>query len=199
MNEQLGITGKWTHKLTGVSINVRDSIIDGDKMIIISDKGQIDMEYFSQYYIQTSDEIYNEQGQVIDNKPVDISEVYNNNQETYYTVVNNDVKTNDFNNETLNTNNVIKQESTPIIESKPITNNFDLIDKLFKKRNYQPVIKIDIQSSDFPLNELKMLMDIYDVGSADITNYLLKEYINQDTICDSVLNYVEKKLIKFSE
>jgi hypothetical protein len=199
MNEQLGITGKWTHKLTGVSINVRDSIIDGDKMIIISDKGQIDMEYFSQYYIQTSDEIYNEQGQVIDNKPVDISEVYNNNQETYYPVVNNDIKTNDFNNEILNTNNVIKQESTPIIESKPITNNFDLIDKLFKKRNYQPVIKIDIQSSDFPLNELKMLMDIYDVGSADIANYLLKEYINQDTICNSVLNYVEKKLIKFSE
>jgi hypothetical protein len=199
MNEQLGITGKWTHKLTGVSINVRDSIIDGDKMIIISDKGQIDMEYFSQYYIQTSDEIYNEQGQVIDNKPVDISEVYNNNQETYYPVVNNDIKTNDFNNEILNTNNVIKQESTPIIESKPITNNFDLIDKLFKKRNYQPVIKIDIQSSDFPLNELKMLMDIYDVGSADIANYLLKEYMNQDTICDSVLNYVEKKLIKFSE
>lgn len=198
MNEQLGITGKWTHKLTGVSINVRDSIIDGDKMIIISDKGQIDMEYFSQYYIQTSDELYNEQGQVIDNKPVDISEIYNN-QETYYPVINNDIKTNDFNNETLNTNNVIKQESTPIIESKPITNNFDLINKLFKKRNYQPVITIDIQSSDFPLNELKMLMDIYDVDSTDIANYLLKEYINQDTICNSVLNYVDKKLIKFSE
>lgn len=198
MNEQLGITGKWTHKLTGVSINVRDSIIDGDRMIIISDKGQIDMEEFSQYYIQTSDELYNEQGQVIDNKPVDISEIYNN-QETYYPVVNNDIKTNDFNNETLNTTNVIKQESTPIIESKPVTNNFDLIDKLFKKRNYQPVITIDIQSSDFPLNELKMLMDIYDVDSTDIANYLLKEYINQDTICDSVLNYVKKKLIKFSE
>ena len=41
-----------------------------------------------------------------------------------------------------------------------------------------------------------MLMDIYDVDSVDIANYLLKEYINQDNISESILNYVNKK---FSE
>ena len=53
-----GITGKWTNKLTGEVINVRDSIIDGDDMIIISDKGNLSMLDFSQNYIQISDEVY---------------------------------------------------------------------------------------------------------------------------------------------
>lgn len=199
MNEQLGISGKWTNKVTGQTINVRDSIIDGDRMIIISDQGQIDMTEFSQYYIQTSDEIYDEGGRVIDKQPVSFSEIKQPNQNDMYTH-NFDLNkpiSDDLGNITVST------ETYPIVSggSSKTSNygNFELIDKLFKRKNYNPVIKIDIQSSDFPLNELKMLMDIYDVDSSDIANYLLKEYINQDTICDSVLNYVEKKLIKFSE
>jgi hypothetical protein len=199
MNEQLGISGKWTNKVTGQTINVRDSIIDGDRMIIISDQGQIDMTEFSQYYIQTSDEIYDEGGRVIDKQPVSFSEIKQPNQNDMYTH-NFDLNkpiSDDLGNITVST------ETHQIVSggSSKTANygNFELIDKLFKRKNYNPVIKIDIQSSDFPLNELKMLMDIYDVDSSDIANYLLKEYINQDTICDSVLNYVEKKLIKFSE
>ena len=199
MNEQLGISGKWTNKVTGQTINVRDSIIDGDRMIIISDQGQIDMTEFSQYYIQTSDEIYDEGGKVIDKQPVSFSEIKQPSQNDMY-MHNFDLNkpiSDDLGNITAST------ETYQIVSggSSKTANygNFELIDKLFKRKNYNPVIKVDIQSSDFPLNELKMLMDIYDVDSTDIANYLLKEYINQDTICDSVLNYVEKKLIKFSE
>ena len=198
MNEQLGISGKWTNKLTGQTINVRDSIIDGDRMIIISDQGQIDMMEFSQYYIQTSDEIYDESGKVIDKQPVSFSEIKQPTQ-TYntYNFDLNKPMSNDLGNITVfrDTEQIGSNTSTKSVNY----GNYELIDKLFKRKNYNPVIKIDIQSTDFPLNELKMLMDIYDVDSADISNYLLKEYINQDTICESVLNYVEKKLIKFSE
>ena len=35
------ISGKWVNKLTGQVINVRDSFMDGDNLIIMSDKGQI--------------------------------------------------------------------------------------------------------------------------------------------------------------
>ena len=193
MNEQLGISGKWTNKLTGQTINVRDSIIDGDRMIIISDQGQIDMMEFSQYYIQTSDEIYDESGKVIDKQPVSFSEIKQPTQ-TYntYNFDLNKPMSNDLGNITVfrDTEQIGSNTSTKSVNY----GNYELIDKLFKRKNYNPVIKIDIQSTDFPLNELKMLMDIYDVDSADISNYLLKEYINQDTICESVLNYVEKKL-----
>lgn len=191
MNEQLGISGKWMDKRTGQIINVRDSIIDGDTMIIISDHGQIDMTEFSQFYIQTSDEIYNEQGQIIDNKPANISEIYNN--ESYYPSVNNIEKTNVNNNEILHKSDII------IPDSKPIINNFDLIDKLFKKRIYQPVIKIDIDKTGCPINELKMLMDIYDIQYSDISKYLVYEYIKPEYIQAAVEDFVEQLLNKNSD
>lgn len=183
------ISGKWTHKLTGNVINVRDSVIDGDNMIIISDQGQIDMNDFSQYYIQTSDEIYDESGKVIDKKPVKFEEIKYQNQPAYQ-----------YSNAFIN-NEYIKEKVSndkDIVVSSPVKEelkgNFDLIDKLFKKKNYKPIISINIDSNNFPINELKMLMDIYDVDSVDIANYLLKEYINQDSIRESVLNYVNKKI-----
>lgn len=191
MNEQLGISGKWMDKRTGQIINVRDSIIDGDTMIIISDHGQIDMTEFSQFYIQTSDEIYNEQGQIIDNKPANISEIYNT--ESYYPSVNNIEKTNVNNNEILHKSDII------IPDSKPIINNFDLIDKLFKKRIYQPVIKIDIDKTGCPINELKMLMDIYDIQYSDISKYLVYEYIKPEYIQAAVEDFVEQLLNKNSD
>ena len=190
MNEQMGISGKWMDKRTGQLIHVRDSVIDGDTMVIISDHGQIDMTEFSQFYIQTSDEIYNEQGQIIDNKPANISEIYNT--ESYYPSVNNTEKTN-INNEILNQPDII------IPESKPIINNFDLIDKLFKKRIYQPVIKIDIDKTGCPINELKMLMDIYDIQVSDISKYLVYEYIKPEYIQAAVEDFVEQLFSKNSD
>lgn len=188
------ISGKWTHKLTGNVINVRDSVIDGDNMIIISDQGQIDMNDFSQYYIQTSDEIYDESGKVIDKKPVKFEEIKYQNQPAYQ------YSKYDYSNAFIN-NEYIKEKVSndkDIVVSSPVKEelkgNFDLIDKLFKKKNYKPIISINIDSNNFPINELKMLMDIYDVDSVDIANYLLKEYINQDSIRESVLNYVNKKI-----
>lgn len=190
MNEQLGISGKWMDKRTGQIINVRDSIIDGDMMIVISDHGQIDMTEFSQFYIQTSDEIYNEQGQIIDNKPANVSEIYNT--ESYYPSVNN-IETTNFNNE------VLPQPNTIVSDSKPVINNFDLIDKLFKKKNYEPVIKIDIDKNGCPINELKMLMDIYDIQVSDISKYLVYEYIKPEYIQAAVGDFIEQLLNKNSD
>lgn len=194
MNEQMGISGKWMDKRTGQIIHVRDSIIDGDMMIVISDHGQIDMTEFSQFYIQTSDEIYNEQGQIIDNKPANVSEIYNT--ESYYPSVNN-VETTNFNNEILNKPDIITDIIIP--ESKPTINNFDLIDKLFKKKNYEPVIKIDIDKNGCPINELKMLMDIYDIQVSDISKYLVYEYIKPEYIQAAVSDFIEQLLNKNSD
>ena len=73
-NGSMGISGIWMNKRTGQKVNVRQSIQDGDNMIIITDKGQISMEVFSRDYIQASDEIYDESGKVIDNQPMEMDE-----------------------------------------------------------------------------------------------------------------------------
>lgn len=199
MEGQLGISGKWTHKITGASINVRDSIIDGDQMIIISDRGQIDMNEFSQFYIQTSDEIYDESGQVIDTKPVDKNELY------YFNNSNNSLPQIETQNtpvlETKNSHQPsqeinIKQNSG---EEKSAINHFDLIDKLFKKKNYQPVISINIDKNGCPINELQMIKDIYDISESDISKYFIYEYIKPECINEAVNAFVRQWFSENSE
>ena len=65
MNDMMQIQGEWMNKNTGQKIRVRNSIIDGDQMIIITNMGQISMEEFSRNYIQASDEVYDDEGNVI--------------------------------------------------------------------------------------------------------------------------------------
>ena len=57
----MGLTGKWMNKRTGKAVNIRQTIQDGDNMIIISDQGQIPMEVFSRDYVQVSDDIRSEE------------------------------------------------------------------------------------------------------------------------------------------
>ena len=66
----IGISGRWLNKRTGQTINIRNSVMDGDNMIIITDKGQISMTEFSRDYIQASDDIYDETGKVIGHEEV---------------------------------------------------------------------------------------------------------------------------------
>ena len=56
----MGLTGKWMNKRTGKAVNIRQTIQDGDNMIIISDQGQIPMGVFSRDYVQVSDDIYDD-------------------------------------------------------------------------------------------------------------------------------------------
>ena len=75
MDESLQISGAWMNKYTGDIVRVHNNIIDGDQMILITDKGQINMNEFSDNYIQASEDIYNDQGQIIDHAPVAIDEI----------------------------------------------------------------------------------------------------------------------------
>ena len=172
------ISGKWINRKTGEVINVRDSFIEGDNnMVLMTDKGQMSMETFTKYYIQASDEMYDANGKVIDNKPVEISEVAN---------VETDLVADPivFNNPSLN---------TPIGGSAPKKqiNNFELIDKIFKKSNWEPNIEIDIKSGeDFPTKELNMLIDYFDVKIEDISEYIGNYVINQDLLREKISNYL---------
>ena len=61
--------GKYVHRNTGKSIYVRDSVQDGESLLVITDQGQLTMKEFSEYlqvedgediYIPTVNDLYGE-------------------------------------------------------------------------------------------------------------------------------------------
>ena len=156
-NNGMGITGTWMNKRTGQKVNVRQSVQDGDNMIIITDRGQISMDVFSRDYIQASDEIYDESGKVIDNKPMEMDEdlgaimdYENNNTET-----------------TL-------YAPAPVVSF--------------------PEVKVDIQWNDFPEAQINTLVNFLDVKVADISNYIINNYVNSQALSESIDKILKDKL-----
>lgn len=171
-NNGMGISGTWMNKRTGQKVNVRQSVQDGDNMIIITDRGQISMDVFSRDYIQASDEIYDENGKVIDNKPMEMDEdlgaimdYENNNTET------------------------------TLYEPAPVVNpNDQIIKKVFDKLTSFPEVKVDIKWDDFPEAQINTLVNFLDVKVADISNYIINNYVNSQALSESIDKILKDKL-----
>ena len=171
-NNGMDITGTWMNKRTGQKVNVRQSVQDGNNMIIITDRGQISMDVFSRDYIQASDEIYDESGKVIDNKPMEMDEdlgaimdYENNNTET------------------------------TLYEPAPVVNpNDQIIKKVFDKLTSFPKVKVDVQWDDFPEAQINTLVNFLDVKVADISNYIINNYVNSQALSESIDKILKDKL-----
>ena len=172
------ISGKWINRNTGAVINVRDSFIDDSQnMFLMTDKGQISMEEFTKYYIQASDEIYDESGRVIDNKPAQVDEV-------------SVAPTGD----TLVADPIFPTLSTGEVHTAKPINNFELIDKIFKKNESKPTIDLKINWANFPKKELSMLVEYFDVKNEDIASYIGQYLINSDLLNDSLTQWLNTNL-----
>ena len=174
------ISGKWINRKTGDVINVRDSFIDdSNNMILMTDKGQMTMNEFSKYYIQASDEIYDQSGKVIENKPVQTDEIKFSNEEMPLEADN------------IYSNNVL---SKPLNNTETKTeknlNNFDLIDKIFKKIESKPKADLKIEWADFPEKELSMLVNYFDVTIDDIATYIGKYLINENLLKEALSDFL---------
>jgi hypothetical protein len=184
------ISGKWMNKFTGEIINVRDMVIDGDQMIIISNNGTLNMEEFSSNYIQSSDEVYDINGNVLSSTPVSFEEINQNKPKVgNVKLFNDDIQANkesDF----ILTNNVQNQ----IENINNTSENYKLIDKLFNKTNFIPEININIKSDNFPKEQLKMLIDIYDISEEEISDYIRNKYIMTKDINESISKFIKKEL-----
>lgn len=173
------ISGKWINKNNGNVINVRDSFIDDSQnMFLLTDKGQISMDEFTKYYIQASDEVYDLEGHVVDTKPVDTTEVSVAASE-----------------DTLVADPIfpgIMQGSSIQIQKQ--INNFELIDKIFKKNESKPTIDLKINWADFPKKELSMLIEYFDVKNEDIASYISEYLVNSDLLEASLTEWLDKNL-----
>lgn len=182
------ISGKWINKNDGSIISIRNTVMDGDNIILITDKGELDMNSFSKNYIQVSDETYDNNGNVVStNDKFDISEITPNYNET---------SVNTFDNETFNkltkgiaTTYQQNANSSIHIETTNNSDNFKLIDKVFSKVKHEPSINIDISWIDFPNDKVQMLMDTFDVDKNEISEYIYNKYLNKDIIIKSLSKY----------
>lgn len=169
-NDGMGIKGQWINKHTGQTIMVRNAIQDGNNMIIISDQGQIPMDVFSRDYIQGSNEIYNEQGQVIGQEQFTGQDIVPNAPEYNYQQY---------------------ADSPQIPQEDP---NEKMIKKFFDKLDSSPEAEINIKWDNFPEAQLKTLTDFLDIDLDSISKYILKNYLNEEILTKSVSKMLEERL-----
>lgn len=187
------VTGKWTNRRTGQTVLVRDCImVDEGMAIMLSDGSSINMEEFSRDYFQMSDEEYDMNGNVSQNAspsaPGAVSgRVINPSSNSKPTTQPIPVET--FESEYVaedmfapKQQNFYEDVNINSVSTPQKSTNYDLIDKLFTNKN--PNIKLDfaIQSENFPVNELKMLIDVFGVDVSEISKYIVNKYLSMDEI-----------------
>ena len=177
------VQGKWINKRTGQVITVRDSVIEGDNMVVMTDIGQIDMETFSRDYIQQSDEVYD--APQTQNAPGTSMQEIADEDPTIFTGGLNPLEV---------PLDQIPQSTVTVHEKQVTIGHYDMIDKIFVKNETEPKIKFEIEWTDFPAKELQMLVDYFDVSIDDISKYISKKFVNQQAIVDSLTSFVNKRV-----
>ena len=172
----MGLTGKWMNKRTGKAVNIRQTIQDGDNMIIISDQGQIPMEVFSRDYVQVSDDIYDDSGKVVGHEEATNSDIGAIEEyEKMYGV------------------DPLVPQATPTVA--PI-NNEQIIKKVFDKLTSVPKIEVDVKWDDFPEAQINTLVEFLDVKFEDISAYIIKKYVNVEALALELTDILKEKLHK---
>lgn len=188
------VKGIWIDKRNGRKINVNDCIIDGDNMVITSSIGLIPVNIFSDYFIRMSDEQYNTNTYgILPETPTDkINEAINVGIDPDMKVEQNDTyKTVNTNTNENNQNSPNKEYTT--IENSSI-NNYALIDKVFKKMDSKAEIEFTIDTTNWPLSELKMLINIFDVTVKDIATYIIENHTDKTALINEFTKFLENKL-----
>ena len=180
------LQGKWLDKRSGKIIIVDDMIMDGEDMLIKTSIGIIRGDIFTNNYIKMSEEDYGSTGVTAE---VDEKNILN----TINQQLDPDMKIERVENPISMT-----QTPTPSQTSSPNTyniNNESLIDKVFKKKSPDIKMTFNIQCNNLPIAELKMLSDMLDVSVDDITNYIIKHYINDYIKSESIFNKCKEYII----
>lgn len=193
-------TGKWLDRRSGKEIFVRDVIMDGDTMCIMSSIGQIDPNVFQQYYVKVSEEEYSASNikpqvsgqQLLNeiNKGLDESErittVTHTNNITLDTPIGNNGKP--------VTTQATQNKKETIKQTKQSINNETLIKKVFDKHTTEPLVDFNVNLDDWPIEQLKMLITVLDVSVDEISTYIIKNYLSEETLITEFSNYLKTSL-----
>ena len=194
MTEDFNISGKWMNRMTGDVVTVRNTIIDGDDMIIIcADGRQMKMTEF-QNYIQMSDD--DKSG----DDTMSLGNIRNLESERRVVVGRNNVQNNTPQNNTAfydDIEEVIERPKNSVVQkpkAKEISESEKLLNKLFEKIELNIDVHVDLKCDNFPVKELNMLQMIYDVTIDDISSYIIKNVINDEVFRSAVSSYIKERL-----
>ena len=183
MDESLQISGTWMNKYTGDIVRVHNNIIDGDQMILITDKGQITMNEFSDNYIQASEDIYNDQGQIIDHAPVAIDEIK---------ISQPSILDMPIGMTTSNYTQVIKENNTEKNKQTEEPESFKILDKFFNKiDSKENLITIDIDFNILPKEKLETIVDYMDISVEELSQYIAKKIVNTENLPNIIFNKLQ--------
>lgn len=189
MDGGFSITGNWMNKNNGQVIFVKDSVIDGDNMLIITNRGTIDMNTFSNDYIQVSEDVYDNNGNVIDKRTFDASEMiqYSSNQEQSRHVTPSMLRENNTK------NNMAAEISRNVIEEAPLENTFDDVELKNSKveviREEPRTVKKEVKK-EISYNE-QLLDKLFTKKQLDKDSIKLNIDINSDTFPKEELNMLK--------
>ena len=187
--------GKYVHKSTGNVIYVRDSFQDGDKLVIMSDKGQLSMKEFSEYFqVEDGEDLYIPQ----------ISDLYggqSKNKNQLLAQINQGLDPEDRIKIDNNKNTGITKEisnggltTITNINKEPINKNYDLIKKVFDKYPIERTINFEIVEDEWPFKEFNMLVNVLDVPLKDICDYVIDNFLDKDHLSESLSKYFEEHM-----
>jgi hypothetical protein len=174
--------------------------MDGDTMCIMSSVGQIDPNVFQQYYVKVSEEEYSASNikpqvsgqQLLNeiNKGLDESErittVTHTNNITLDTPIGNNGKP--------VTTQATQNKKETIKQTKQSINNETLIKKVFDKHTTEPLVDFNVNLDDWPIEQLKMLINVLDVSVDEISTYIIKNYLSEETLITEFSNYLKTSL-----
>lgn len=193
-------TGKWVDRRTGKEIYVRDVIMDGDTMCIMSSIGQIDPIVFQNYYVKMSEEEYSASNirpevsgqQLINeiNKGLDNDERISNVKQTNNITLDTPIGDNGKPITTQTTQN--KKET--IKQTPQSINNETLIKKVFDKHTSEPIIEFNVNLDDWPIEQLKMLINVLDVSFDELSTYIIKNYLSEEILITEFSKYLKTSL-----
>jgi len=184
--------GKWTNKNTGKQVFVRDSVIDGDHMIILTDSGQISMSEFSKNYIQADDI-----GQI-----PSLDDLYGHapNSKTNNSLLaqinqgldkEDQIKINNNQKQIKVERNVIDKTVVDVQtkQVQQINKNYELIKKVFDKYPIDRTINFEIVEDEWPFKEFNMLVNILDVPMKDICDYIIDNYLDKKSLSNKLVEF----------
>lgn len=186
-NEFGGISGKWFNPRTGDTVFVRSNVMDGDDMIIITDKGHMKMDQFSQYVQVDENTTYELENTPQPSMTPDIAremELMKQTPSTITPVDNFEV-------------DVIPVNSEKTIETSKKSNqntNTTLIDKVFSKIETEPTISININWDDFPKDQINTLINFLDVKKDEISEYMINNFLSKDSLISVVNDFLDKHI-----
>ena len=185
------ISGKWMNKMTGDTIIVKNSVMDGEEMVIMTNKGVLNMSEFSMNYIQVSDEVYDEHGNVVGNEALNIEQIPQQTQNTPaldYSTLTRGLTQQDLHN--------IQQQVQPVAVAPVEDEDTMLIRRILKKVSPPEVIST-IEWTTYPTKQLEML-EMLGVDPNKIVEYFVNQ-INAETIRKSINHQIAKSLFTEEE